>query len=197
MKSNALRTPAEQTNETIESLTAQLFVRARKQGRSGAAFKDLIQRIEERLYRFSLFLTRNPETARDLAQETYLKVLENFDTLTDPDTFVSWMFKVTKNRFIDYLRSEKIRSKHKRDSSEYESMPGVPKTELALQIERSLAKLDPEDRFLVLLICLEGYSYKECAELLDTTEDSVKSKLCRLRKSVKGDFLTNNLKIIK
>jgi len=172
--------------------TTELFVKARGHGTREVG--DLVRRIHDRLFRFCVYLTGNIEEARDLSQEAYVKVLESLDTLENPNHFVSWLFTVTRNQFLDYVKSP--RNKPKKPIDELENVLHVASggKEWVANLCRQLDRLSPEDRYLLLLVCLEGHSHREAAALVGSTEDAVKVKVHRLRKTFnRNDFFTGDV----
>lgn len=171
------------------SPTATYFSNAQKG--DPEALSDLVKRIHDRLYRFCLYLTGNVQAAQDLCQEAYIKVMENIQTLDNPRHFVRWLFVITRNHFLDYVRSPK--NKGAIDLSIFnETLSGEGrKNEMLAQLMKSMSGLSAEDRLLLLLVCLEGETYAEAAEVVGTTEEAVRCKIYRLRKTFnRKDFFT-------
>lgn len=140
---------------------------------------ELIDLVQIRLFRFCLLLSHNREFAEDLCQDTLIKALQNIQTLKNPETFLGWMYQIAKNLFIDLNRK---RGNQNQFADEVMSPGGNdPNFELILSIQRLLSQFEPEDRFLLLLVELDGHSYKEAADVIGTSEDAVRSKLHRLR----------------
>ena len=171
----------------LPSLTVDYFRRAQKGEK--AAMADLFVRVRDRLNRFCLYLTGDRQSAQDLAQDAYVKVMENLKSLEDPNFFVPWLFRVTKNHFLDYVRSPRSRI-----HAGYQLLQYLPantrNSELATQIAAALAQLKPRDRLLVLFIYLEGQSYADAAKWLGVTEEAVRGRLRRIREALRGDFFT-------
>ncbi len=176
--------------------TRDFVVAAKEKG--GTALSELFKRIHDRLFRFCVYLTGNVELARDLTQEAYVKVLENLESLEDPDHLVGWLFTVTRNQFLDYIKSP--RNSPKKQIEELGNvlvMKSVSKDWVS-GLCKQLARLSPEDRYLLLLVCLEGHSYKEAAALMGTSEESVRGKISRLRKTFdRKEFFTGQVDLKK
>ena len=75
-------------------------------GRPGRSFEDLTLPLLRSLYRFAWRLTRNPEAAEDLVQETYLKAFKAFSLLRDPERVRPWLFQIMNRLATDRHRSE-------------------------------------------------------------------------------------------
>jgi RNA polymerase sigma-70 factor (ECF subfamily) len=149
------------------------------------AQSELIQATQDRLYKFCILISHNREVAEDLCQETFIKALQNIKNLKNPKTFLGWMYQIAKNILIDIKR---------KPSSKEQSEEGALETgttldlDLMINVQKILAQFDPEERLLLLLIELEGYSYKETGEVVGLSEDAVRSKLHRLRQIFIKDF---------
>ena len=152
-------------------------VRRLLDGKKGAQ-GELVDLIQARLFKFCIVLTRNREVAEDLTQETLLKCLQNIRTLKNPEIFVAWMFQIAKNLYIDFTRKP---GGNNLPIEDFGHLASDTDMDLILNVQKVLAQFDPEEKFLLLLIELEGCSYKEAGEILHMTEDAVRSKLHRLR----------------
>src|ERR671938_1858985 len=80
-----------------------------KQGRE-AAFRELIRRYERPVFSLIYRMVRDKETAEDLAQETFIKVLNNIDRYRPEFKFSSWLFKIANNITIDHLRKRQLQT---------------------------------------------------------------------------------------
>lgn len=148
---------------------------------------ELIDRTQERLFKFCFLLSHNREMAEDLCQEAFIKALQNIHKLQNPLTWVGWVYQIAKNLFIDHKRSAASK-KNQREASEGEEVALAAASkdsemEVVLTVQKVLAEFEPEERFLLLLIELEGCSYKEAAEYAGMSEDAVRSRLHRLRQA--------------
>jgi len=144
-----------------------------------AASAELIEATQTRLYKFCLLISHNREIAEDLCQETFIKSIHNIKNLKNPETFVGWMYQIARNLFIDMKRKPASKEEHQAETA----LQAGRSTDLdvIMNVQKILSHFDPDERLLLLLVELEGYSYKEAAEIIGTTEDAVRSKLHRLR----------------
>jgi RNA polymerase sigma factor (sigma-70 family) len=137
-----------------------------------------------RLRRFARSLTGNRQDGDDLMQNTVERALQRgWPNGVEP---LAWLFKVCKNLWIDELRSRAVRVKaaQTRELDEEPTVSGedVVHAELGLRaVERALAALAPEQRAVLTLVAVEGLSYREAAEVLDTPIGTVMSRLARAR----------------
>jgi RNA polymerase sigma-70 factor (ECF subfamily) len=140
---------------------------------------ELVEATQARLFKFCFLLSRNREVAEDLCQETLIKALQNIHSLKNPDTFIGWVYRIARNVFTDLKR----KPGHQDETLEGLSLPAAGSADLdvVMNVQKILAKFEPEERLLLLLVELEGCSYKEAGEILELSEDAVRSKLHRLR----------------
>jgi RNA polymerase sigma-70 factor (ECF subfamily) len=150
------------------------------------------------LYNTAYRLARNSEDAEDLVQETYLKAYRSFEQFTPGTNLKAWMFRILKNAFIneyrrrqavpqesDFAEIEENLESHLRPEAagqiknpEQEALEGA----LDEDVQRALDELPPDYRMAVVLADLEGFSYKEIAEILEIPVGTVMSRLYRGRK---------------
>lgn len=148
------------------------------EGGEGAS-AQLIEATQSRLFKFCLLLCRNREVAEDLCQETLLKALQNIKSLKDPNTFLGWIYRIARNLYTDIKRKPGSRDETLDDVAA-QAANGAD-LDVVMNVQKILAKFEPDERLLLLLVELEGCSYKEAGEVLELSEDAVRSKLHRLR----------------
>jgi RNA polymerase sigma-70 factor (ECF subfamily) len=137
-----------------------------------------------RLRRFARSLTGNRQDGDDLMQTTLERTLER--GLPEGVEALPWLFKICKNLFIDERRARAVRLKaaQTRLLDEEPSISGeaVATAELGLrEVERALEHLPAEQRAVLALVAVEGLSYREAAEVLETPIGTVMSRLARAR----------------
>jgi RNA polymerase sigma-70 factor (ECF subfamily) len=165
--------------DKTQDITQLAEIVVRVQSGEAAARGELIEKIQDRLYKFCLLLAHNRELAQDLCQETFVKVFLNIEKLKNPETFLAWMYQIARNIFIDLKRNPA--NKEDLSESPEENSSTSPEMDLILQVKRALSQFEPDEQILLLLVELEGYSYKEAGDVLKLSEDAVRSKLHRLR----------------
>lgn len=137
------------------------------------------------LLRYCTGACRDRELAEDLAQETFLKALQNADTFEDlgPSQRRAWLFRTMKNLLCDRYRRAVLEEQHLLNSREDASYlePGIQRTENELLLEA----LPPEDRAVFTLRYMEGYNASEISELLGVPAGTIRAKLSRCRKLLK------------
>lgn len=150
---------------------------------SGRVRDELIAALP-RLRRFARSLSGNRQDGDDLMQTAVERTLER--GLPDGVEALPWLLKICKNLWIDELRARAVRTKaaltRELDAEFAVSGEAVAVAELELrEVERALAELNPEQRAVLSLVAVEGLSYREAADVLETPIGTVMSRLARAR----------------
>lgn len=163
---------------------------------SYAAFEELVNRYEKKIYRLGLNLTGNPEDAEDLLQETFLKAFQHLPTFREDSRFYTWIVRIAINEGLMKLRkrrSSKEVQVEDPSNSDGEFVPREfadwrPNPEQAMErvemetILRNAAKALPVTfRTVFFLRDVEGLSTEETAEMLNLSVGAVKARLFRAR----------------
>ncbi len=169
-----------------------------QQGRDDA-FRELIRRYERPVFSLIFRMVRDRELAEDLAQDTFIKVLNHIDRYRPEFKLSSWLFKIANNVAIDHLRRRQLDTVSMEGSPHALTPDAVEATsfevrsdaesaleemearELGSAIERAIARLRPEYRSCILLRHVEGRSYEEIATTLDLPLGTVKTYIHRAR----------------
>jgi RNA polymerase sigma-70 factor, ECF subfamily len=161
--------------------------------------RQLPQQIT-RLWRFALRLTRHHADAEDLAQRTYVRALEKADQWHPGTSLISWLYAVMYSIWMNELRSAQRRREGGFTSDEQEfnvSSEGTdqaqrsdPEVQLMFkQVVQSVNDLPEAQRVVLVLVAIEGLSYKETAQVLELPIGTVMSRLARGRLSIGQRFL--------
>ena len=156
----------------------------KQQGRSSGGRQQELIEILPNLRRFALSLTGTMADADDLLQSTVERVLER--GLPDDAAVLPWTMKVCRNLWIDEIRSRKVRQAAVNDPSLADEQIVAGEAEaigkLSMrEVQHALAEMPEEQRAVLLLVAVEGYSYKEAAATLQTPIGTVMSRLARAR----------------
>lgn len=172
--------------------------RLAQQGRE-AAFRELVRRYERPVYSLVFRMVRDGATAEDLAQDTFIKVLNHIDKYRPEFKFSSWLFKIANNVAIDFLRRRRLDTISMDGSPNAATAQDIEATsfdiadhaesaldemeakELGSAIERAIGSLRPEYRLCIMLRHVEGRSYEEIAATLDLPLGTVKTYIHRAR----------------
>ncbi len=180
------------------------LVRRAKNGEP-AAFEELVQLYQNKIYTLCLRMSGNAEDAFDLSQEAFLRVYKALPLFKEQSSFSTWVYSIATNVCIDFARKQK---KHKTvplhitDEHGEETLREIPdnryhpeqeyeKTELREAVAAGLDSLSPEHREILILREISGLSYQEIGEVLDLESGTVKSRINRARSQL-CEFLRNN-----
>ena len=170
----------------------------RAQNGEDAAFREIVERYQSKVFSIIHGIVRQRNDVEDIAQQVFAKVylsLKNFDFRS---SLITWIYKITVNECFDYLRKRKVRKLvYESDLSEDEvrrvenTEPNVDRT---LPADSSLAQRDyvlkllsrvsEEERMLLMLKEVEGYSVEELAAQTGMNENTIKVKLFRARQKL-------------
>ena len=184
--------------DDLVSLPDADVVRLAQEGRE-RAFRELVRRYERPVFSLVYRMVRDRETAEDLAQDAFIKVLNHIDRYSPEFKFSSWIFKIANNVAIDHLRRRRLDtismdgSPHASNAAEVEAstfdiaadqesaLDELTAKELGNAIEGAIGRLRPEYRACIMLRHVEGRSYEEIASTLDLPLGTVKTYIHRAR----------------
>lgn len=161
-------------------------------------FEEQALPLLDQLYGGAMRLTRNPQDAEDLIQETYLKAYNNFGSFKQGTNLKAWLYRIMTNTYINSYRKAKRRpaessadelsdfqlyttSEHDStglESAEVEALKLMPDS----TISEAMNDLPEDYRMVVYYADVVGLAYKEIAEIMDTPLGTVMSRLHRGRK---------------
>lgn len=171
-----------------------------------ARFEREAMPLLDQMYSAALRTTRNPTDAEDLVQETYAKAFAAFHQYRPGTNLRAWMYRILTNSYINSYR-KKQRQPLESDAAEVEdyqlaraashSSSGLRSAEAEAldhlpdsDVTRALATIGEDFRMAVYLADVEGFAYKEIAEIMDTPIGTVMSRLHRGRKQLR-ELLTD------
>jgi RNA polymerase sigma-70 factor (ECF subfamily) len=186
------------TAKDLQSLGDREVVTLAKAGKE-AAYRELLRRYERPVFSLIYRMVRDRALAEDLAQETFIKVLNALESYRPEYKFSSWVFKIANNAAIDQLRrrvvdtlsldgapdartADEVEATALQAADRQESpLAELESRELGSQIEQAVGKLRPEYRTAILLRHVEGRSYEEIADVMDLPLGTVKTYIHRAR----------------
>jgi RNA polymerase sigma-70 factor (ECF subfamily) len=168
-----------------------------------ARFAEQAMEHMDSLYAGALRMTRNPSDAEDLVQETYLKAYRGFGGFEEGTNLKAWLFRILTNTYINRYRQQQRRPDESTDIDDvedfylYRRLGGIDQARISQSAEDQLFEMFTDDevkgalealpesfRMAVLLADVEGFAYKEIAEILDIPIGTVMSRLHRGRKAL-------------
>lgn len=186
-------------------LEEQLIRRAQQS--DNEAFEQLLLLHQKKVYNLCLRMSANPDDALDLSQEAFIKAWRSIGQYQFEASFSTWLFRLTSNVCIDFLRRKKRRqetslTENYDDSDEGEEF-SLPDTaplpeeqaitnETKLELAQAMERLGPEHREILQLRVVENLPYEQIAEILDIRVGTVKSRLARARLSLRKILKAGN-----
>ena len=142
-------------------------------------FSRRVLAMENRLYRVSCGLLKNPQDRLDAAQEAVIRAWERIGSLKRPEYFETWLTRILINVCYDTLRSRK----NIVPLEELAEQPAPEGTDR--ELHDAIQKLDRDLRLTVVLHYMEGYRLREVAEILELPEGTVKTRLKRAKRELR------------
>ena len=185
---------------------ASVDVNEETEAERSARFEREAMPLLDQMYSAALRTARNPTDAEDLVQETYAKAFAAFHQYRPGTNLKAWMYRILTNTYINTYR-KKQRQPKESDSSDVEDYQlaraeqhtsrGLRSAEVEAldhlpdsDVTRALASIGEDFRLAVYLADVEGFAYKEIAEIMDTPIGTVMSRLHRGRRQLR-DLLTD------
>ncbi|TKJ41255.1 hypothetical protein CEE37_06200 [candidate division LCP-89 bacterium B3_LCP] len=186
------------TSEEIsaqETATRELIIRA-KDG-DQLAFRDLVDMYRTRVASIAYGLVNNYDDARDISQEVFIKVYRSLGKFDVKRKFFTWLYRLTVNASIDFIRANKKRSHHESIDSD-DSYVQFPNQDLDHDLDRRMEKierneifhrivsrLNPKQKSAFLLCDLQGLSSAEASEIMDCPQVTLRWYLHEARKKIR------------
>ncbi len=165
------------------------------------AVDRVVDVFRSKIFQYSYLMCGHREDAEEVAQDTLMKVFENFDQLREPERVRPWVFRIAKNACLMKRRKSVFAPAQELSLDQFQPATAgtdgnvhleiadwsklpedqVLQAELRKELERGIAELPETYRSVILLRDLEELSTQETAQILDVTEDVVKTRLHRAR----------------
>ncbi|MFM2417861.1 MAG: hypothetical protein RL385_2584 [Pseudomonadota bacterium] len=159
------------------------------------AFEQVYEAYRARLYTFLLRLCRDEQLARDLSQETWLRLAAHATRLAEDSELGAWLYSVARNLYISRRRWS-LRDRERLlgfGLSAADARPATPlceaqRSELSRRLERAIAALPLACREVLLLVCIEGFSTEAVARMLALDPAAVRKRLSRARNMLRAEL---------
>ena len=182
---------------------------AEAQGGSRPAFEELVRRYDRDVLRLALNLMRRPEDARDVYQESFLKVYRNLHRFRFESSFYTWLYRIVTNVCLDHLRRRQARPEDQAPESsaelredgitdfferqrEHRATLDPERQLMGKEIQRRLAaamlRLSPRERVVFEMKHYQGLKLRAIGDALGTTEETVKNSLFRATRKLRSQL---------
>ncbi len=161
------------SNDVLQGRVVDEFLVMRCQTGDRDALSALITKWQPPFLRYASVMTRNPDMAKDVMQEAWMKIIRGLPKLRDPLKFPAWAFRIINNQCLDMLRRVRV----------HEELTDVPDNRSMRQLEANeqvwwvLEQLSPEHRAVLALHYLQGFEVKDIAAILRKPQGTIKSRL--------------------
>ena len=183
------------------------LIRAAQAG-DRAAFEELVRAYDQGVLRLAMNMLRSPEDARDIYQETFLRVYKNLDNFRFDCSFHTWIYRIATNLCLDQLRKRKVRREEptvlatnegtldRMDTVPEERADGDPlrslhSGQIRKRVREALGQLTPRERTVFELRHYDGMRLRNIGDMLGTTEEAAKNCLFRATQKMRqalGEF---------
>lgn len=154
-------------------------------------FEEVYDRYKKLIFNYFYRCTSNIHTAEELTQDTFLKAFKYFGSFRGESSVKTWLFKIARNVFIDYSKKNRFQEvdieKH-----QIGDRGGIPRVDEKALIMKTLNHLTEVQREIIILRDINGFSYKEIAQITGCTEGQVKIGLHRARKRFREIYYIEN-----
>lgn len=162
-------------------------MRVTDMGNTGIVRTYLEQKWHD-LYRMAYAWSHDPQLASDIAQETVTRALKKAGQLREPQAIGVWVYRILQSCWIDRYKADRRFEplpEVEIQSKESSALEDLEQQDLVSRVRRALAGLPFEQRQIIALIDLEGFSYSQVADILQVPMGTIMSRLCRARRQLK------------
>ena len=174
------------------------FINKLKKGELNA-FEQLVRENQNNIFKIALSLVKNAEDAEDISQDVLMKVYSSINNFNNQSTIATWIYRITYNVSIDFIKKHNKKTKITKtlddpEDIEVMSIKGdtyIPdetfeRKETAEDIKNALSLLPDEQRELIELKDVHGFSYEEILTMTGLKDGTLKSRLNRGRQNLKN-----------
>lgn len=158
------------------------------------AFEKLFRRYYSRLQRFLWGYVKNQQIAEDLVQEVFVRIWENRHSLNPDKKIKTYLYKIGRNLAIDHTRHKKVVRDWEEEKKALHSLMDktiedkLHKKFMLKEVKKAIGDLPERRRLVFILSRYEGMTYKEIAEKLDISVNTVDTQICRALQTLRDKF---------
>lgn len=165
------------------------------------AFDDIVRAHQDRVYSFCARMLSDRDEALDAAQEVFLSAFRNLERFRGESALSTWLLRIAANNCLNRIRRRNARSGRELLANDFEEADGagfhatgpelerpdrvVEAREIGRLLEDALARIEPETRWILLLLDAEGFTNEEVAEMAGIPVGTVKSRIHRARMALR------------
>lgn len=195
---NQIDAPGRQAEADIDAKIVNRCKRGDK-----AAFAELMERYQRKVYSIALGMVKNQEDAMDITQDAFVKVHRYLGNFQGTSSFYTWLYRIVFNLSIDHMRRS-----GKRTNTEYDERFGnqheeqdvshfmanrndlnpskvIGRKELADRIQEAMLELPPYHQAVIIMREIEGLSYTEMAKIMKVSKGTIMSRLHHARQKLR------------
>lgn len=163
------------------------------------AFEKLFRKYYASLQRFLWGYVKNQQVAEDLVQESFVRIWENREDLNPDKKIKTYLYKIGRNLAIDHNRHKKIVREWEEEKKALHSFSSVDNTIddklhkkiMVTRVKEAIEDLPERRRLVFILSRYDGMTYKEIAEKLDISVNTVDTQICRALQTLRDKFSTS------
>jgi RNA polymerase sigma-70 factor, ECF subfamily len=180
------------------------------------AFQELVERYQRKVYSICYGMLKNEQDSLDVSQDVFIKVYRYLENFNYNSSFYTWLYRITVNKCIDYIRKQKRRSEVDYDdtiqrTTDVDGDDNIMPSTLGIQPDRvygrkelrekmldALETLSEKHRTILILREVEQLSYEDMADVLDISKGTVMSRLYHARRYFQDaikEYLGDSLKV--
>ena len=164
-------------------------------------FEVLLQNESKKLFNYLLKILRNKEDAEDILQETFIAFHKKMNSVKE-SSYKSYLFRTAYNKALNLIKKRNAKIINYNEMGHFEDKTNENREQKNELVKDALSQLKPEEALLIELQFYQKMNYKQIAEVLETTQSAVDSKLVRAKKKLikiineQKKMQENNLSIV-
>ena len=168
---------------------------------SDKAFEEIIKLYEQKICSTIFYMVKNKDIVEDIAQEVFIKVYRNIDKFNEQSSLYTWIYRITMNACVDEIKKEKkitylsnyVETEEGEHEVEFEDPSQNVDEIISAKLDReelvkAIKRLPDDQRAIIVLRDIRGFTYWEIADMLKIKLGTVKSKISRARVSLKDEL---------
>lgn len=208
-KGGVMPESSEEKSRTVSTTPGDEIDLVRKaRGGDLAAYDQLVQRYQERIYATVYHMTSNHEDANDIAQEAFIKAFRALKSFKGGSSFYTWLYRIAVNKTINFLKQRKNKTQMSLNDLDFQAehdpdlvaliSDKTPRrdaglSELQEKLNEAMQKLSDDHRMVVTLHDVQGLSHDEIADIMGCNIGTVRSRLFYARQQLQA-YLSDYLK---